>query len=255
MRRSTSWLVAAAAVLVVAAELAPRAVRAQPDDFIVRWSGFWTVRFERAPSGAELLERLPDDVVLIDDAGGGELGAGEFGGLKLSEAALEAVRDYDYAEELLPENACRAPSVAFYMQAPFPMEIHAGRDLIVFRMEYFDLYRVIFMDGREHPPAAAPHTLSGHSVGRWEGDALVVDTTHIAPGTFMNNGFDHSENLHLTERFELSDDGTTLRATQVYEDPATFEGRAARYMAWTRRPGEYILPYDCDPNYGGELER
>jgi hypothetical protein len=229
----------------------PVASFAQPQDFIARWSGFWTVRFEGGPSGAELLDALPDDAVLIDDAGGGELGAGDFGGLELSEAALESVRNYDYADELLPENACRAPSVAFYMQAPFPMEIYAGRDLIVFRMEYFDLYRVIFMDGRAHPPPDAPHTLSGHSVGRWEGDTLVVDTTHIAPGTFMNNGFDHSPDLHMTERFLVSNDGSTLWAIQVYDDPATFTGKAARYMAWSKRPGEYVLPYDCDPNYGG----
>jgi len=224
---------------------------AQPDDFISRWSGFWSVRFDRAPSGAALLDELPDDVVLIDDAGGGELAAGEYAGLKLSDEALDAIRDYDYAEELLPENACRAPSVAFYMQAPFPMEIYAGRDLIIFRMEYFDLVRIIFMDGRAHPPADALHTLSGHSVGRWEGNALVVETTHIVPGTFMNNGFDHSADLRLIERFLVSEDGSTLSATQVYEDAATFEGRAARYMSWSKRAGEYVLSYDCDPNYGG----
>ncbi len=79
----------------------------------------------------------------------------------------------------------------------------------------------------------------------------MVDTTHIAPGTFMNNGFDHSANLHLTERFRVSDDGSTLWATQVYDDPETFSGRSARYMAWTKREGEHVLPYDCDPNYGG----
>jgi hypothetical protein len=118
-------------------------------------------------------------------------------------------------------------------------------------MEYFDLYRVIFMDGRGHPEGDAPHTLSGHSVGRWEGETLVVDTTHIAPGTFMNNGFDHSEDMHLTERFRVSADGSTLWATQVYDDPATFSGRAARYMAWSKREGQHVLPYDCDPNYGG----
>lgn len=240
-----------AALAALAAIVGVGTAAAQPDGYIERWSGFWTVRFEAPSAGVGLLSQLPDDVVLIDDAGGGELAEGEFSGLKLSERALQSVRNYDFAAELLPENACKAPSVAFYMQAPFPMEIHAGRDLIVFRMEYFDLYRVIFLDGRDHPPADAPHTLSGHSVGHWEGDTLVVDTTHIAPGTFMNNGFDHSEDLHLVERFEVGDDGSTLRAVQIYEDPATFEGRAARYMAWTKRPGEYVLPYDCDPNYGG----
>jgi hypothetical protein len=242
---------ALAALCLLAQVLLPLAAQAQPPDFRERWSGFWTVRFDSDAAGVALLEQLPDDVVLIDDAGGGELAAGEFSGLTLSESALAAARNYDYSTELLPENACRAPSVAFYMQAPFPMEIHAGRDLIVFRMEYFDLYRVVFMDGRPHPPADAPHTLSGHSVGRWEGDALVVDTTHIAPGTFMNNGFDHSPDLRLTERFDLGEDASVLRLVQVYEDPETFEGRAARYMSWSKRPGEHVLPYDCDPNYGG----
>jgi hypothetical protein len=249
MRNKRRQLLAPASLL--AGALLSAVAAAQPDDFRSRWSGFWAVRFGPDLEGTGLLEHLPADVVLIDDAGGGELAAGEFSGLELSERALAAVRNYDYAAELLPENACKAPSVAFYMQAPFPMEIYAGRDLIVFRMEYFDLYRVIFMDGRDHPPADAPHTLSGHSVGRWEGETLVVDTTHISAGTFMNNGFDHSEDLRLTERFRVSDDGSTLWATQLYRDPATFAGLAARYMAWSKRPGEYVLPYDCDPNYGG----
>ncbi|MDX1563519.1 MAG: hypothetical protein R3305_11365 [Gammaproteobacteria bacterium] len=237
-------------LIVCIVALYPAAGFGQPADYIDKFSGFWTVRFGGGDVSG-LLDELPDDVVLIDDAGGGELAAGEYNGLVLSESALAAIADYDFAAELLPENSCKAPSVAFYMQAPFPMEIYAGRDLIVFKMEYFDLYRVIFLDGREHPPASAPHTLSGHSVGHWEGDTLVVDTTHIAPGTFMNNGFDHSEDLHLIERFRVSEDGTTLSATQIYEDPATFSGRAARFMSWSKRPGEYVYPYDCDPLYGG----
>ena len=142
------------------------------------------------------------------------------------------------------------PSVAFFMQAPFPMELYQSAELVVFEMEYFDLVRVVFLDGREHPPPTAPHSRSGHSVGHWEGDTLVVDTTHIAPGTFMNNGFNHSDQLHMVERFRSSPDGGTLWLTQLYEDAPTFEGLAARYMAWTRRPGEYVYPYDCDPSYG-----
>jgi hypothetical protein len=52
------------------------------------------------------------------------------------------------------------------------------------------------------------------------------------------------------ERFRVSKDGGTLWLTQQYEDPQVFEGLAARYMAWTHRPGEYVYPYDCDPSYG-----
>jgi hypothetical protein len=232
-------------VLVVGAALAAGAAGAQPD-----LEGFWSPRIERTRSGQALVDELPEGAVLINDTGAGELAAGDFAGLKLSAAAIEEVRSYDFADELKRENTCNAPTAAFFMQAPFPLEIYQSDGLIVFKMEYFDLYRVIFLDGRSHPPETAPHFRSGHSVGRWEGDTLVVDTTHMTSGTFMNNGFNHSERLHMVERFRLSPDGTTLWLTQLYDDPDVFEGLAARYMAFTRRPGEYVYPYDCDPSYG-----
>jgi len=222
------------------------AARAQPPDL----EGFWTVKREQTPSDRALIEELPEDAILIEDTGGGELGLGEFAGLTLTPAAQEDVRTYDYAAELRRENTCVPPSAAFYMQAPFPMEIYQGTELIVFKMEYFDMYRVIFLDGRGPLPEGAPHSKSGYSVGRWEGDTLVVETTHLAAGTFMNNGLNHSDGLVMTERFRLSPDGTTLWATQLYQDPAMFAERAARYMAWTRVPGEHVFPYECDASYG-----
>lgn len=212
-------------------------------------SGFWSVKFEKTPSGKALFDKLPEDAVFIDDAGGGELAEGEYGGLKLTERALEEVRNYDFDVEFTTSYTCNPPTAAFYMQAPFPMEIDQGRDLIVLRMEYFDMVRVIYMDGRGHPGEDYPHTKNGHSIGHWEGDELVVDTTHLESGTFMNNGFNHTENLHMVERFKKSADGQTLWLTQVYEDPGTFEGKAARYMAWRKVEGEHIYPYDCDPSF------
>ena len=212
--------------------------------------GFWTVKFERKPSGQALIDSLPKGAVLIKDTGAGELAAGDFAGLKLKPAAIEQVKKYDYSQELKRENTCVPPSVVFYMQAPFPMEIYQGRDLIVLKMEYFDMVRVVFLDGRPHPPDSAPHSKSGFSTGRWDGDTLIVETSHIEPGTFMNNGFTHSKHIKLSERFRLSPDGNTLWLTQVYEDPETFDGVAARYMAWTRKPGEFVFPYECDPSYG-----
>jgi hypothetical protein len=213
-------------------------------------SGVWKVKFERQPSGQALIDELPKDAVLIDDAGGGELAAGNYAGLELKPSALEQIKNYDYQDELKRENTCVPPSVAFYMQAPFPMQIHQGRDLIVLQMEFFDMFRIIHLNETKHPPPDAPHSKSGHSIGHFEGDTLVVDTTNIEPGTFMNNGFDHSEHMHLIEHFRLSPDGQTLWLTQLYEDPDTFEGRAARYMAWTRDSAGVIYPYECDPSYG-----
>ena len=213
-------------------------------------SGFWTVRFEQSPSGTELFDKLPEDAIYINDAGGGELSEGDYGGLKITERALNEIRHYDFDDEFSVAYTCMPPTAVFYMQAPFPMEIYQGRDMIVFKMEYFDLVRIIFMDGRDRPGDELPHSKNGHSIGRWEGDELVVDSTHFSPGTFMNNGFNHSEDIHMVERFKLSEDGNTLWLTQVYEDSAVFEGRASRYMAWRKVPGEHIYPYDCDPSFG-----
>jgi hypothetical protein len=138
------------------------------------------------------------------------------------------------------------------MQGPFPMEIFQGRDLIVIKMEYFDVVRIIFMNESEHP-ADWPHSVSGHSIGRWEGDTLVVDTAYIEAATFLNNGLDHSADLHLTERFRLSPDGQKLLVLQEYEDPAVFAGRAARLIPLDKGEG-HVYPYACDPSYGAAIE-
>lgn len=214
------------------------------------FSGVWTVRFETVFSGQEMIDNLPEDVVFIDDTGPGELGEGEYSGLQLSDKALLEIENYNFDDEWSISNTCNPPSVAFYMQAPFPIEIQQGRDIIVFRIEYFDMYRMIYMDGRGHPPEDAPRTKNGHSIGYWDGDELVVDTTHISSATFMNNGFNHSDDLHMVERFKMSDDGQTLWSTEVTDDSAIFEGRAGRYVAWRSVPGEYIYSYDCDPAFG-----
>src|SRR5688572_28683908 len=212
--------------------------------------GFWTPQLRPGEESQVLLDKLPQGAVFINDAGAGELGKGEYNGLKLSADAQAQVANYDFSAELTSEFACATPSVALYMQAPFPMEIYQDSKLVVFRMEYYDMTRVIFLDGRTHQPADAPRTKNGHSIGHWEGDELVVDTTHISSASFMNNGFNHSDNLHLTERFKLGKDGATLFLTQVSEDPEVFDGQAARLIAWRKVEGEYVYPYECDASFG-----
>lgn len=212
--------------------------------------GFWDIKRERGMSGTELLTKLPKDAVLIQDTGSAELGKGEYSGLKLTERALKEAKSYDFKAEFNRDQTCIPPSVVLYMQAPFPMEIHQTDQLIVLKMEYFDMVRLIFMDGRKIP-ADAPLSKNGYSVGHWEGDELVVQTARIAAATFMNNGFNHSDDITMTERFKLSKDGKTLWLTQVYEDAATFKGKAARYMAFTKKPGQYVFPYECDASFFG----
>jgi hypothetical protein len=137
------------------------------------------------------------------------------------------------------------------MQGPFPIEIFEGRDLILIKLEYFDLVRIVFMNETAHP-ADWPHSQTGHSIGRWEDDTLVVDTRSLQPGTLFNNGVVHSQDIHLIERFRLADTDT-LVITQQFEDPASFEGTAGRVMTFNRGD-DHVYPYDCDPTYGVAMD-
>lgn len=218
-------------------------------------AGYWGAG--RAFKATETDPRpLPPNTVLLTDAGAPELAIGNFGGLKVKPGALAAAQKWKPADEMTLTKACQPPSLVYTMQGPFPMEIDQATELIVMRLEYYDLFRVIYLDGRGHPPADAPHTKMGHSIGKWDGATLVVDTTHVEASTITNNGLDHGENVHFVERFWLSADGKTLLARQEFEDPDVIENRGARLVAWDRSPGDHIYPYECDPtfvlNYGSK---
>lgn len=217
-------------------------------------AGFWMPKNDREPYGQALIDKLPKGThILIDTGPVPELPVGDFGGLKITERARNEVRNFDPAKQRSPAEACIPPSMTYVMQAPFPMEIHVASELIVIKQEYYDTVRIIFMDGRKHPAGDVPHSKTGHSIGHWEGEDLVVDTTHISSGTMLNNGFNHSDDIHVVERFRVSLDGSTLWVTQLYQDPAVFEGRAARYIAFRRGPAAgYVYPFDCDPGYAAE---
>lgn len=240
--------------LALALGLLPLPAFAQPD-----LSGYWMISFGQVPPNRpatpeeqRMLDALPDDVLLLNDSGLVELPPGETGGLQLTERARREAANYDIESQRQISTTCRPPSIIYSMQGPFPMEIFQGRDLIVIKMEYFDVVRVIFLNETAHPEDW-PHSVSGHSIGHWEGDTLVVETTHIQAATMLNNGVNHSDDMVLTERFRLSEDGQTLLITQVYDDPTMFTGRSARLIPLERMEG-HVYPYDCDPSYGAAIE-
>jgi hypothetical protein len=216
--------------------------------------GFWNLAFEAEPDPA-MIAKLPPDTVVIEDTGAPEYPRMVFGGLQLTPQALAYAEAWQPEDEMTLQRVCMPPSIVYALQGPFPFEIHQTRDVIVFRYEYYDQIRVIFMDGRGHPPAEAPHTKMGHSIGRWEGDELVVETSHIAASTITNNGLDHSDRIRMVERYKLSPDGERLLATQWFEDPLVLENNGARFLQWNKHPGQYIYPYECDPSFALEYDQ
>jgi hypothetical protein len=229
---------------------------AQPD-----LSGYWLISFGQIPPvrpatpfEQSMIDKLPPGTHLLADTGLVEFPPGDFGGLEITREAKAKADKYDIEVQRSVSTTCRPPSIIYSMQGPFPFEIFQGRDLIVIKMEYFDVVRVIFMNEKTHPDKW-PLSVTGHSIGHWEGDTLVVDTTRIEASTMLNNGLDHTNNMHLLERFRLSPDGKTLVVTQEYDDPAVFKQHAARLIPLSKgKPTDHVYPYDCDPSYGNAIE-
>ncbi len=238
-------LFAAAALLANPALAAPAAAQEHPD-----LSGFWAPEYGAIERPQDLMDALPEGTVVVEDTGIVEFPRGEYGGLVPTPAARELADQWDPRRELAIDRVCLPPSVIYSIQGPFPFEIEQTEDVIVIRYEYFDKVRLVWMDGREHPGEDYPHTKMGFSTGSWDGDELVVETTHIAASTITNNGLDHSDGIVMRERYRL--DGERLMATQWFSDPATIETDGARFISWVRREGEHIYPYECDPSFALE---
>lgn len=120
-----------------------------------------------------------------------------------------------------------------------------SKDEVVFAGERGGV-RHIYMDGRAHPSSWTP-TAAGHSVGRFEGDVLVVDTVGFTPGAVPGGGV-RSAATHLVERFELAPDSRSMTITYTWDDPAIYEQPHTYRYLFERAPGNppYALEEWCD---------
>ena len=103
------------------------------------------------------------------------------------------------------------------------------------------------MDGREHPQSGE-RTIQGHSIGSWEGEVLVVDTTLFSDSRTGNlNGVPGGSQKHVVERYQLSEDRTQLLLEFVVEDPEYMVEPMIGRVAWDYAPDREIMPFGCDP--------
>ncbi len=140
---------------------------------------------------------------------------------------------------------CTEWSMPRLMSNPLPMEFVRRDDDILQRFEEDDNVRVIHMD----PDAADgsdEYLVLGYSVGRWDGETLVVETTRVEPDRLDNRGTPFSSAMHLLERFTPSPDGTRLNYSLTITDPHTFSEsfEVGRYWIW--RPEMAVGAYDCE---------
>ena len=104
--------------------------------------------------------------------------------------------------------------------------------------------RTIHMNPQALDAQPAP-ALLGYSVGRWDGDDLVVHTRSVDWYHFNARGIPQSAEAQFEERFSLSDDGASLDYTITVTDPQTFTEPVTMSKQWVWRPGETVKPYEC----------
>tara|TARA_R110000824_G_scaffold318073_1_gene505224 strand:- start:48368 stop:49336 length:969 start_codon:yes stop_codon:yes gene_type:complete len=109
---------------------------------------------------------------------------------------------------------------------PVPFDIIQSPEVIFWYNDYGMTSRRIFLDGREHPTERTPTggigpTYSGHSIGQWEGNTLVVETVDMLGDNFDETGTPYSPELHMVERIRLIDTNY-LEIEFTFTDPIAF---------------------------------
>lgn len=114
-------------------------------------------------------------------------------------------------------------------------------------------YRQIFTDGRRHPVDPTP-TWYGHSIGRWEGGTLVVDTIGLHNRFWLDSaGTPHTEQLHLVERWTRTDFNTLRRDVTITDPGAFMRPFTVTYTARLAEAGSDIMEYICIENNQYEI--
>jgi hypothetical protein len=127
-----------------------------------------------------------------------------------------------------------------------PLRIIQTRNLMVILYET-GAVRQIYLDGRPLPDDPTPSWM-GYSVGRWEGETLVVDTAGYNDRTWLDfSGHPHSEALHVTERFRRTDFGH-MQLAMTFEDPRTYVKPWTINLAVTFLPDTDLLETVCLEN-------
>lgn len=172
--------------------------------------------------------------------------------LVLTDAGKAAAESFDPLSADNPEATCVGrPTPSALVSAGgylLAFDLSDAEEKIVIRSEWFNEERTIWMDGRTHPDASET-LVTGHSIGHWEGDTLVIDTRnfddHRSP---YQIGVPSGSQKHVVERYRLNDDGMSMQAEFMLEDPEfiaeSFTNRKNLYFS----PHLEMLATDCDIN-------
>jgi len=146
------------------------------------------------------------------------------------------------AVDCIPYGMPRMMSVALY-----PMELIQRPAQITIVTEAFSEVRRVYMNQPQQPIDEVPPGYYGHSVGRWEGDTLVIDTVGIKTSIPAYQMMPHSEQMRITERIRLVAPDY-LHDQITIEDPVVLEKPVTYTLAYRRMPNYKMVEFVCENN-------
>jgi hypothetical protein len=146
-----------------------------------------------------------------------------------------------------PVSACLPPGMPRMMSMPYPMEITQNRTQLNIYSEWMEQLRRVFIDGRPHPEELDA-SYNGHSVGRYVGNVLHIDTIGLRADTPIDVGMPHSAAITVHERLWLADNAT-LKNEITLIDTEAFNAPWTTVKTFKRAPASLtIMPWACLEN-------
>lgn len=178
---------------------------------------------------------------------------GEYWGLPVNDAERMRADTYNASwVNVSFQLQCRPHPTGYQQLGPDQMRIEKEwdpltRQVIAYRVLFQRTPgdRMIWLDGREHPSTYAAHTWEGFSTGKWEGDTLTVESTHLKESFIRRNGVQGSFRRTVTEHISL--DEPYLTWVLIVNDPDYLTEPLIRSVTFERAPNQQIPVYPCSP--------
>jgi hypothetical protein len=167
----------------------------------------------------------------------------------MNDAARARAAAWSASIQTLPEWQCRPHGSAYISRGPSQLRISkevdpSSREVTAWHMEWLrSVDRQVYMDGRPHPSANAPHTWAGFSTAEWVGDMLKITVTHLKEEYLKRNGVFHSDETTLTQY--LIRRGSYLTWLTITYDPVYLTEPLIRSTEYQLAPSQNIPPYPC----------
>jgi hypothetical protein len=150
---------------------------------------------------------------------------------------------------------CWPAGLPLIMTRVWPIAMMQYPTAVYMVSEFMNSLRVVYLDGRTHTdPEIVVPSWNGESIGRWEGDALVIDTRHfVGHHHWVDSGIPASDAMRIVERVRMINGGQTLQIEYTLTDPKSWDGEWKYTKRWNRADDRDIAEVSCLPELNDHM--